>query len=383
MSGLAATGLAVHVVELNPYAPRPFVFTEAALCLRDAIRATGLRSELWVNQADARAITIVLGAVPPRCVVVERLDPRKTVVFNFEQFGSTSALVGDDYRQWLKDRLVADYHSHNVAYLKREHGDTQQAFELPLVPSPALAYPAPSEGKTVDVLFFGTLSERRARILQALEAAGLSVQAVSGAYANELAPAIVRARLVLHVHFYETGLFPVARVLQPVVQGVPVVCETSALSQSSDWSRSGIVFADYPDLVEACKRLLQSPDEARERARRSQRFARELDFETPFTRLLQAVLRSIGSGAAKVPTAHESLDLPPAAPEPPDDGRPLSTAEIEAILAREATQLPPESHLPAAPIPFKERQLADFRLGRWAMALLVVLGLLTMWQSVR
>ena len=55
--------LTVNVVELNPYAPRPYVFTEAALCLRDSIRSAGFASDQRVNEADPRALSIVLGAV--------------------------------------------------------------------------------------------------------------------------------------------------------------------------------------------------------------------------------------------------------------------------------------------------------------------------------
>jgi hypothetical protein len=167
----APGSLAVNVAELNPYAPRPFVFTEAALCLRDSIRLAGFASEVWENKADPQAITIVLGALPPRTVVVDRLDPRKTIIFNFEQFGSTSALAGPEYLQWLGGRLVADYHSHNVEYLQREHGESQRAFELPIVPSVSLlSAAAPQAEKCVDVLFFGTLIDRRARIVEQLRA---------------------------------------------------------------------------------------------------------------------------------------------------------------------------------------------------------------------
>ena len=93
------------------------------------------------------------------------------------------------------------------------------------------------------MLFFGSLNPRRERLIEDLRAAGLSVELVVGSFAEELTPAIKRARLVLHAHFYASGLFPVTRVLQPVVQGVPIVCEKSVFAELSDWSQSGILFA--------------------------------------------------------------------------------------------------------------------------------------------
>ena len=290
MPAPAAHPLEINVVELNPHAPRPFAFTDAALCLRDSIRAAGFASNLYVNQTNPRALSIVLGAVPPLLGPLAQLDPRKTVIFNFEQLASNSDLAGAPYRQWLRDWLVADYHSQNVEHLMQKNGAAQQVLELPVVPGPSVLYrPDLPQDPVFDVLFYGTLNPRRAQIVARLRAAGMTVEVVGGAYGAELTPAIRRARIVLHVHFYETGLFPVARVLQPVAHGVPVVSEVSVFSARSDWSRSGIRFAPCDGIVDACRELLRSDQERRERAQEAQRFAAQLDFQTPFARVLEAV----------------------------------------------------------------------------------------------
>jgi len=375
----ASPTLEINVVELNPHAPRPFAFTELALCLQDAIRAAGFASNLYVNRTNPHAISMVLGAVPPLLGPLAQLDPRKTIIVNLEQLGSTSALAGAQYRQWLRDWLVVDYHSHNVEYLKRENGPSQQIFELPVVPGPCVLFrPDLPADKTVDVLFYGTASERRNKIIDRLRAAGITVETVAGAFGAELTPAIRRARIVLHVHFYETGLFPVARMLQPVVNGVPIVCETSAFSARSDWSRSGILFADYDRLVEACASLLQSGDEQRERTLQTQRFAAQLDFATPLGLVLDALAARLAQ-----PRPPAQLATPVHADGETGDVL-LSTEEIEAILEREAQALPPEPHLPAGPVPIAERQLlGQGRLGRWAVWLLVAFTLFGAWQAIR
>ena len=370
-----SSALVVNVVELNPHAPRPFVFSEAALCLRDAIRAAGFRSEVCINRADVNALSIVIGALPQLPHGVEQMDRRKTAIFNFEQLGSTSAIATAQYRRWLRDWLVFDYHAANIEVLKRDNGPAQQAFEVPIVPSHSIALPGgdPST-KTVDVLFYGTLNQRRARILAELEAAGLKVERVDGAYGPELTPAIRRARLVLSVHFYEAALFPVARILQPVAQGVPVVCEDSIFSARSDWSRSGIRFAAYDKLVPACLELLRSPAEQAARARSAQGFARGLDFEQPFRLALGAMLRRL----ATLPAVATPSELYACEAE---EG--LSVAEIEALLQREASELPPESHLQPPRLSLVERQLGHGRLGRLAAWLLLGFSVLMVWQTIR
>jgi hypothetical protein len=370
--------LTVNVVEINPYAPRPYVFTETALCLQESLHNAGFLSDLHVNRADPHSLSIVLGAVPPLHGPLEQLDPRKTILFNLEQLASDSALAGSDYRRWLCKWLVVDYHSANVDHLRRENGPQQEVLELPLVPGHAARFhPEVPDDKTVDVLFFGTLTQRRAQIVDRLERAGLTVETVAGSYANELTPAIRRARIVLHVHFHSTGLFPVTRFLQPVASGVPIVCETSVASRLGDWRQSGILFSDYDDLVAACLQLLRSPDEGKARAEVTQRFAAQIDFATPFGQVLEAVAARLAHPRDLAPVA---VTQPFANPDASDEQ--LAGSDIELLLQREADQLAPESHLPPPPVRMVERQLGQGRFGVWAVWLMILFSLWTIWQSM-
>jgi hypothetical protein len=177
---------------------------------------------------------------------------------------------------------------------------------------------------------------------------------------------------------------------------VPIVCETSAFSSHSDWSRSGMVFAEYDALVDACQALLRSSADRIERVHRTHRFVAGLDFATPFRSLLQTLAAMPGRGrgpAAKPvqPSPPPEPIQPPRQPQaqqppPPERGadqEPLSTAEIEAILESETRDLPAEAQLRAAPIELVTRRLADGRLGRWAVWLLIAFSLATVWQSMR
>lgn len=347
----------VNVAEINPHAPRPFTFTEPALCLRDSILKLGYTCDLHVNRADTSQRCIVLGALPPNLPAVEQLAAGKAVIYNFEQLGSAQSAVvtGDEYLTWLRRWVVADYHSANIEWLARATEGEHQAIELPLVPSESIAWrPDLPYEPVVDVLFYGTLSERRQRIIDGLQAAGLTVEVVQGSFGDELAPAIKRARIVLHVHFYQTGLFPITRILQPVAQGVAIVCEQSVFSKLSDWSASGIVFAPYERLVDACKRLARADAERELRVKRNREFAAAIDFATPFERVMKAL-----------------------------ENAPVPDAEIEKILEAEAQELPPEAHLPAPALKLVERHPGQGRYGKWIVAALIVFSLYTIWLSMR
>ncbi len=277
----------LDVVEINAYAPRPFVFSEIALCLRDALRRAGVASEHQVNRSEPGVPCIVFVPTDGWEAFVADLDPGLTVLFNMEQLGSDAPWTRDGYAEALVRWTVADYNASNVDWLRRHNGEAQRVQELPIVPGPSVAFaaPAPAEPE-VDVLFFGTMNPRREQVIAQLREAGLTVEAVAGSFGWELTPAVLRARLVLHVHFYETRLFPVARIVQPVAQGVPIVCESSVCSPLADWSAgSGIVFADTDRLVETCRALVADPERRLRSAQQSWRFAQQLDIVAPLRAL--------------------------------------------------------------------------------------------------
>lgn len=218
------------------------------------------------------------------------------------------------------------------------------------------------------MLFYGTMTERRMHVLERLRAMGFKAEGVAGAYGVELAPAVRRAKIVLHVHYYETGLFPVARIAQPVMMGVPVVCETSVFSDLNDWSESGIVFTGYEHLAETCAEFLEAPERMAVRARMARSFVRGLDFATPFASVVQA-LEARAAGAAHVATLASDECL--------------SDAEITRILEEEGAGLAPESHAPVQPVPLVQREPGKGPHGKWIVALLIIFSIYTIWMSMR
>lgn len=287
----------IGVVELNRHAPRPFVFTEVALSLRDMLRGAGYEAEHLINEIDPDALSIVFVPTDGWEEALARLDPNRTVLFNMEQLGSESPWAQERYLERLADWTVADYNTANVEHLRERFGPRRPVHEIPLVPGASVVFAGdPAQRPSVDVLFFGTPNARRERIFHALRSAGLSLEIVGGAYGNELTPAIQRARLVLHVHFYETRLFPVARLLQPLASAVPIVCETSVCPALCDWTQSGIEFADYDRLVDACVALLGDPARQLEGVRRSLAHLRRVDVATPLRRLIES-FGSVGGPA--------------------------------------------------------------------------------------
>lgn len=281
----------INVIEFNQYAPLPFVFSEAALCLRDSIRLAGYSCELLFNSvdvADTNDYSIVLGARSgePR---LSKLNPSRIILFNFEQLNSSSALVNEAYIAWLQQNIVFDYHSSNVEFLKTINPGGS-FHEIPMVPSFSLIPEFQScPAQTSDVLFVGSKSKRRLEIIDTLNSVGIHAKSIQGAYGTALTSAILGTKIILNVHFYETKLFPALRVLQPVLLGIPIVSETSVFSANGNWSRSGIKFADYSDIVGACADLLNATSEQLQNVRQSLHFISTLEFTKLFRTAMGAV----------------------------------------------------------------------------------------------
>lgn len=259
----------VHVVELNPFHPRPYVFTDYARSLVETLRASGQSARHVVNALPFEGHLFVLGWTPQWLQDNRaQLDPERTILFNGEALSLDESHVHSDRVKAMRGWMVADMHGANVKILKAKWGDEVRVVEIPVVPHAVLGQRvAELDVPLVDVVFFGSTSPRRRVALETLESAGLSVRHHEGAYGEELMPWLQRARLLVHVHHDRSHRFPALRMLRPVMMGLPVVCETSEFSSGNDWSASGMVFCDIEHMVSTCKGLLNDPGRQRSIAR--------------------------------------------------------------------------------------------------------------------
>ena len=248
----------INIVETNPFAPRPFVYSDVAYYLLKALQEAGVRARLSHKPVDDDGqINIIIGVGDAVMKTVNQLTSTHIIIFNVERLERNSNIVNEVYLKWLKNQIVFDANSANVEYLKGLNGSSQVAFEIPLTTSEAMNYfPDIPNTDEVDVLFFGSTSGRRTTVIENLRSSGLNVEVVSGAYGRELTPAIKRAKLILHVHHSENTAFPFMRFMQAIHCGIPILCENSTMSASTDWQPSGITFASYEKLVETVHEML-------------------------------------------------------------------------------------------------------------------------------
>lgn len=111
----------------------------------------------------------------------------------------------------------------------------------------------------IDVIFTGSMNERRRKVLQAIADNGFKVVHVGpGTYGAARDAQLARAKLALNMLFYEDGMFPALRVAHLVANRVPVL---------SEWCVDGWDFIEAQDaenLVDRARELVTMSDEGRE-----------------------------------------------------------------------------------------------------------------------
>jgi hypothetical protein len=183
---------------------------------------------------------------------------RDAVLYNLEQIGPGGASLHPELLDLFRRHVVWDYSQRNIQEWARlgVHG----VRHLPVGYVPQLSRICRDE-EDIDVLFYGSVNERRQDVLDALRRRGVNVEAVFGVYGSARDCLIARARIVLNLHYHESKVFEVVRVSYLLANERFVVCERGCDPTEAEGFAPGVVFADYGDLVQACVDYLGRPED--------------------------------------------------------------------------------------------------------------------------
>jgi hypothetical protein len=182
--------------------------------------------------------------------------PDGSILYNLEQIYEGSPWLTPDLIAAFRAHTVWDYSRANMGVLA---GCGVTAQHVPVGYVPALSRISPSPAPDIDVLFIGSLAERRLGILRALERQGARVVAIYGSYGPERDSVIARAKIVLNIHFHPAKVFEIVRVSYLLANRCFVVSETGADAGIENAFAGGVAFADYDRLVDTCLAYLRDP----------------------------------------------------------------------------------------------------------------------------
>ena len=225
-------------------------FREVAEGLQSALRSLGHSVVVAENSVDAQATSIVLGAHLLSRPEMESLPP-ETIVYNLEQ------LAEADLPTWymeLAGRVrIWDYSPRHIALWNEV-----PCLEAPLLVeigfAPELRRIATVPQPEIDVLFYGSVNERRRKLLAGLEAAGLKVHVAFGVYGRDRDLLIARSKVVLNLHAFDSKTFEIVRVSYLLANAKAVVSEDAP---DMGVLRDAVAVFNYDDLIAGCVALVR------------------------------------------------------------------------------------------------------------------------------
>jgi hypothetical protein len=211
-------------------------------------RRLGATVSIAKNRLQHDAVNFVFGA---HLGFDTALRQRYSIVFvNLEQLGAGGASVSADYLTLLGGSAVVDSDGANLAAY------TQHPDDVPIAPLLHAPYLAPASGaasaledRPIDLLFVGTLNERRRRMIAAIEAQGVSVSLFDAPlYGPERDRFIRQAKAVFNCHNAPSRRFEQGRIAHCLSLGTPVVSERSVLTQSNLAFEDAVFWVDEQQL---------------------------------------------------------------------------------------------------------------------------------------
>jgi hypothetical protein len=180
--------------------------------------------------------------------------PEGSILFNLEQVAPESSWLKSDYFDRLRSHPVLDYSRRNLDKLRA--AGVPHAGLLELGYSPTLTR-IPHGEKDVDVLFYGTITDHRRELIEALRAQGLAVLTLFGVYGTARDEAIARAKIVLNLHQYRSNIFERVRVLYLLANGVCVVSEGDPEDPDVQSLTGGLTIVPRDQIVQTCVELVE------------------------------------------------------------------------------------------------------------------------------
>lgn len=225
-------------------------FLEIADLLTYSIRELGFEADISFNNIDKSRINIIIGVHLINIAGAIDQIPSTSIILNTEQLGGVFANWNQNIIQWFKLNLeLWDYSDSNIEYLKKF--GIKNVKKLNIGYQSELRRLVKNSDHEVDVLFYGSINDRRRHVIEELCNRGIKVKVLFGVYGKERDQWINNSKLVLNLHFYDTQIFEIVRVFYLQTNSVAVVGEVNNTTIIEQRFKDGVFAASYDELVDS------------------------------------------------------------------------------------------------------------------------------------
>ncbi len=235
-----------------------YAFLEVATLLLLTLRDMGYECDLKLNELASDRVNILLGYHLVSSPDV--FNGVRYIPWQLEQLSDKEGVLSDRILNILaKAEQIWDYAVENIEFLRKKG---LAARHLPVGYHSGLEK-IPQQSKDIDVLFFGSINQRRRQMLQKIASRGIRLQTLFGVYGEERDMNIARSKIILNIHNYQAQVFEAVRVSYLLNNGCFILSESSPIYpyQSVD-----VALAGYDSLEKACMEWLSDENRIAERA---------------------------------------------------------------------------------------------------------------------
>ena len=244
--------------------PHSGAFTELAELIAYSLEDLGYRSSISMNECYVDSRNIIIGAHLLDIAHIKEIKSRfsSTVVLNTEQLTNLHTQWSSTLSAWISNFETWDYSHANMNFLKTQ-GVTNIKF-LGIGYHPKLNRIKKLQIHDIDVLFYGSVNDRRQKIINELKYYGSKVVTVFGVYGDERDKLIARSKIILNIHRYDHKIYEIVRVFYLMSNSKAIVSEMASDTDINPIYIDGFYSADYDHIAQSCNDLLQNKSKREE-----------------------------------------------------------------------------------------------------------------------
>jgi len=179
------------------------------------------------------------------------LKDSKYVIFQLENLIENVNI--HNYIELFKYAMyIYEYNSYNLKYYNEHVKDKIHIFNPPI-----------STKESIDILFYGTLNERRNKILNELKKK-YNITIVTNIFGEKLNELIKRSHIILNISYYNNSLLETTRLNECLQYNKPIISETPKLNVDQQYTDRVIfiesIVGDYSEIFYQIDQLQQKND---------------------------------------------------------------------------------------------------------------------------
>ena len=250
----------ICIIKPNNYI-HSLAYLEIAELLHYSVLELNKNSKISYNFIDInpKVKNIIFGAHLLNDDMINSI-PSNTIIFNTEQIESINEIWKRRILLLASKGIVFwDYSNHNLDLLHTKLNVKGRLFEIGFQSN--LQRIKINDNKEVDVLFYGSLNNRREKIINNLLKKNVKVKCLFGVYGKDRDDWIGKSKIVLNLHYYESKIFEIVRIFYLLTNAIPIVSEVDENTKLNNNYLKGIKGSNYEYVEKNILSLLENEKE--------------------------------------------------------------------------------------------------------------------------